>query len=71
MSSEFKKMLNQKNLMGDFKMYQQSNEISFALESATAEFMSDNGDTYMFFELNDNGDPGERVADFLMEEDDE
>jgi hypothetical protein len=68
---EFKEMLKEQNLDNDFDRFRKTNEITYNLECAVAEFMLNQGNLSMWRELNDNGDPSELVAEFLMEEDDE
>ena len=69
---EFKEMLKEQNLQNDYDKYKKdNNEITYNLECAVAEFMLKEGNLSMWRELNDNGDPSELVAEFLMEENDE
>ena len=69
---EFKEMLKEQNLDNDFNRFIKTNEITYNLECAVAEFMLNQGNLSMWRELNDNGDPSELVAEFLEKgEDDE
>jgi|TARA_R100000093_G_C1935951_1_gene70343 hypothetical protein len=67
----FKEMLEEQNLQNDYDKYKRDGEITYNLECAVAELILNQGSMDMWRELNDNGDPSEKVAEFLEREGDD
>mgnify|MGYP003133700626 FL=1 len=65
---DFKQMIKENNLQNDLDKYRKDNEITYNLECAVAELILNEGRMDMWLELNSNGDPGEKVAEFLERE---
>ena len=64
----FKEMLEEQNLQNDYDKYKRDGEITYNLECAVAELILNEGSMDMGLELNSNGDPSEKVAEFLEKE---
>jgi hypothetical protein len=64
----FKEMLEEQNLQNDYDKYKRDGEITYNLECAVAELILNQGSMDMWLELNSNGDPSEKVAEFLERE---
>jgi|TARA_R110000744_G_scaffold52886_8_gene113180 hypothetical protein len=64
----FKEMIKENNLQNDLDKYRKDNEITYNLECAVAELILNQGSMDMWLELNSNGDPSEKVAEFLERE---
>ena len=67
----FKEMIKENNLQNDLDKYRKDNEITYNLECAVAELILNEGSMDMWLELNSNGDPSEKVAEFLEREEDD
>jgi len=67
----FKEMIKENNLQNDLDRYRKDNEITYNLECAVAELILNEGSMDMWLELNSNGDPSEKVAEFLEREEDD
>ena len=65
---DFKEMIKENNLQNDLDKYKKDNEITYNLECAVAELILNQGSMDMWLELNSNGDPSEKVAEFLERE---
>ena len=67
---EVKKTLNGSDFKDLFKFIanRKDNEITYNLECAVAELILNEGRMDMWLELNSNGDPSEKVAEFLERE---
>ena len=65
---DFKQMIKENNLQNDLDKYRKDNEITYNLECAVAELILNEGRMDMWLELNSNGDPSEKVAEFLERE---
>ena len=65
---DFKQMIKENNLQNDLDKYRKDNEITYNLECAVAELILNQGSMDMWLELNSNGDPSEKVAEFLEKE---